>query len=93
MPSISLFFLSRPFFNKFSNSGLCSGCQSLQEPKFDFDCGSNPTLHPDRIILNISEDQQDVKYGYVETSQKYKNRSDRVTQKPLADPRIYLNAV
>jgi hypothetical protein len=89
---MSLRFLVFSFlaFSIISNSGYAQGAKAYKEPKFDFDW-SNPTLHPDRIILNISEDPARSANITWRTSQKTKTGVIEYAE-ATADPRFTMNA-
>jgi hypothetical protein len=88
--SLRFFVFSFLAISIISNSGYAQDVKPYREPKFDFDW-SNPTVYPDRIILNISEDPAHAVNITWRTSAKIKSGVIEYTE-ASADPRFILNA-
>ena len=84
---VSIFFL---FAILFSQGLFAQESKTYKEPRFDFDW-SNPTVYPDRIILNISEDPAHSANITWRTSAKIKSGVIEYTE-ASADPRFIMNA-
>jgi 3',5'-cyclic AMP phosphodiesterase CpdA len=88
--NLRFFFFSFLAFSLVSNSAHTQDTKAYKEPKFDSDW-SNPTLHPDRIILNISEDPARNANISWRTSQKIETGVIEYAE-ASADPRFVINA-